>query len=109
MAEEFPDFYVRDDEADADDQDRRLRSVRAERTVLSRQAVRRGRDWSFVGAIVLLGVALQLIFLAAGKFSSENDLAGWTLCALTTMAFAASYILFRRGRRLAVAARAMRD
>ena len=108
MAEDFPDFVV-DDEREAGDEDRRLRSVRAERTVLGRQAVRRGRDWSFVGAIVLLGVALQLIFLAAGKFISENDLAGWVLCALTTMAFAASFIFFRRGRRLAEAARAMRD
>ena len=99
------DYEVHDDTDPDDPEAARLRHVRSQRTALSRGAVRRGRDWSFIGAIVLFAVALQLIFLAAGNFTGGSDAAGVVMCGLTIMAFAASYILFRRGRRLAAAAR----
>lgn len=92
-------------EAVGDDNDARLRKVRAKRVAMTRTEVRRGRDWSLIGAIVLALSGLQLIFLAYQKLRVENHLAGTVFCILTFLAFAAATILYRRYRKFADAAK----
>ena len=101
-------FEIEDDEKapeEAEDEDARLRHLRARRGSMARDAVKRGRDWSLIGSVVLVVSALQLILLAFNKLRSNNISAGVVFCLLTVAAFTFAAILFRRYRRLSSASR----
>ena len=99
------DFEVVDDEAEPEHRGVGYEAVRAKRFAAMRQAARRTRDWSLIASIVMTGVALQLVYMAARKFIDGNGAAGIVFCVFVTTAFAVAFILFRRYRTLAAAER----
>jgi hypothetical protein len=99
------EFRVDDDTQHEPAEAQRLREVRARRTTVQKQALRRGRDWSLIGAAVLALSSIQLAFMAWRAFDTGDAARGWVMGGLIVIALVAAGLLFRRHRRLALLVR----
>ena len=103
-----PEPFIVDDSADEVNRESadRKRSVprplalRLRREAMQRDALRRSRSWSYVGAIVLAAGALQLAVIAARSAGSGDPFSVWLPAALAGGCVFVALRLFRRGRRL---------
>jgi hypothetical protein len=100
--------FVVEDDLEEDEDDRRLRRVRAERATLTRGAARRARDWSLIAGVVLFGVGVQLAYLAYVRLRNGQLGVALVQATLAVLALAASVFLYRRFRSLSGAARTLR-
>ncbi len=83
-----------------DDPDVRLRTVRAKRRSMQRQALARARDFSLAAALASAGGALQCGVLAARRLSREVAWGGGVLLLMALGLAVLALLCLRRHRRL---------
>ena len=105
-----PNNAAMSEDNDADALDARLRSVRAKRRSMRRQAAIRSRDFALAGAIAAVGGTAQCVVLAARRIRSDGIAFGGMFFGVLALALLLSVLgLLRRHQRLRREVSAARD